>query len=152
MSLSMSKSQLTKSIGVLNPVLPRGCFRGCSIYINVVEDDIGSIHHVDGPKLGLHHVEVANVDIANVPEHKWHRSTWSGCAHGGTCGLVSLVVVPDLAVAIDATRAVAIDAYVIASQNESGGVVLELDVVVVVPPVFEILGELHVEQVSVTVI
>jgi hypothetical protein len=46
----------------------------------------------------------------------------------------------------------AIDAYVIASQNKSGGMILELDVIVVVPPVFEVLGELHVEQVSVAVV
>ena len=60
-------------------------------------------------------MEIADIDIANVPEHEWHRSAWTGCAHGGTFGLVTLVIVPDLAIAIDATRAMAIDAYVIAS-------------------------------------
>jgi hypothetical protein len=151
-SLFICESQRTEAIGVLDPVLSSGCFRRCGIYIDVVEYDVGSIHHVDGPKLGLYHVKISNVDVANVPEHEWHRSAWTGCAHGGTCGLVSLVPVPDLAVAIDATLAMTIDAYVIASQNKSGGVVLELDVIIVVPPVLEILGELYVEQVSVAVI
>jgi hypothetical protein len=150
--LSICKSQLTEAIGVLDPVLSSGCFRRCGVYIDVVEHDVGGIHHIDGPKLGLYHVEVANIDIANVPEHEWHRSTWAGCAYSGTCGLVSLVPVPDLAVAIDATRAMAIDTYVIACENKSGGMILEFDVIVVVPPIFEVLRELHVEQVSVAVI
>lgn len=144
--------QLTKAIGVLDPVLSRGCFRRCGIHINVVEDNVGSVHHVDSPKLRLYHMKVANVDIADVPEHERHRSAWTGCTYSGTFGLVSFVPVPDLAVAIDATRAMTIDAYVIASQNKPGSVVLELDVVVVVPPVFEVFGKLQVEQVSAAVI
>lgn len=60
-------------------------------------------------------MEVANIDITNVPEHEWHWPAWTGRANGGTFGLVSLVPIPNLAVAIDATRAVAIDSYVIAS-------------------------------------
>lgn len=59
-------------------------------------------------------MKVANVDIADIPEHEWHRSAWTGCTHGGTFGLVSLVPVPDLAIAIDAARTMAVDAYVIA--------------------------------------
>lgn len=145
-------AELTKAIRVLNPVLSGGCFRGGGIYIDVVEDDVGSVHHVDGPKLGLYHVELADIDIANVPEHEWHRSAWTGCAHSGTFGLVSLVVVPDLTVTVNATRPMAIDAYVIAGQNKSGSMILKLDVVVVVPPVFEVLGELQVGQASVAVI
>jgi hypothetical protein len=46
----------------------------------------------------------------------------------------------------------AIDAYVVASQNKSSSVILELDVIVVVPPVFEVLRELQVKQVSAAVI
>lgn len=49
MSVSRSNAQLTKTIRVLNPVLSGGCFRGCGIYINVVEDDVSSVHHVDSP-------------------------------------------------------------------------------------------------------
>jgi len=87
-------------------------------------------------------VEVANVYIAHVPEHEWHRSTWTGCAYGGAFGLVSLAPVPNLAVAINATRAMAIDTDVVASQNKSGSMILELDMIVVLPPVFEVFGEL----------
>jgi hypothetical protein len=142
MSLLRCSVQLTKAISVLDPVLSVGCFRRCGVHINVIKDDIGSVHHVDGPKLRLYHVEVANVYIANVPEHEWHRSTRTGCAYGGAFGLVSLVPVPDLAIAIDTTRAMAIDVYVVASQNKSGSMVLELDMIVVLPPVFEVFGEL----------
>ena len=142
MSLRRCNLQLTKAIGVLDPILSVGCFRRCGVYINVIEDDVGSVHHVDGPKLRLYHVEVANVYITNVPEHEWHRSTWTGCAYGGAFGLVSLIPVPDLAIAIDATRAMAINAYVVASQNKSGSMVLELDMIVVLTPVFEVFGEL----------
>lgn len=60
-------------------------------------------------------MEVANFDITNVPEHEWHWPARTGRANGGTFGLVSLVPIPNLAVAIDATRAVAIDSYVITS-------------------------------------
>ena len=88
-------------------------------------------------------MEVANIDIAYIPEHEWHWPAWTGCAYSGTFGLVSLVPVPDLAVAIDATRAMAVDAYVIASQNKSGSMILKFDVIVVVPPIFEVFGELH---------
>lgn len=151
MSLSRRNAQLTKAICVLNPILSVGCFRGRGIHINVVEYDIGSVHHVDGPQLGLYHVEVADINIANVPEHEWHRSSWAGCTHGSTFGLVPLVVVPGLAVAIDAARAMAIDAYVVSSQNKSGSMILELDVIVVVPPVFKVLRELQVGQLSVVV-
>ena len=49
MSLSRRNAQLTKTIRVLYPVLSGGCFWGSGVYINVVEDDIGSVHHVDGP-------------------------------------------------------------------------------------------------------
>lgn len=152
MPFSRENAQLTKAIRVLNPVLSGGCFWGCGIYVNVVEDDIGSVHHVDGPQLGLYHVKVAHINIANVPEHEWHRSTLTGCAHSGTCSLVSLVVVPDLAVTVNAARPMAIDAYVVASQNKSSSVILELDVIIVVPPVFEVLRELQVKQVSAAVI
>ena len=151
MTLSRRNAQLTEAICILNPVLSMGCFRGCGIHINVVEDDVGSVHHVDGPQLGLYHMEVADIDIANIPEHERHRSTRLGCAYGGTFGLVSLVVIPDLAIAIDTTRAMAVNTYVIASQNKSGSMVLELDVIVVVPPVFEVFRKLQVGQVSVVV-
>jgi hypothetical protein len=144
MLLSRCNSKLTEAICVLDPVLSGGGFWGCGIYIDVVEDDVGSVHHVDGPQLGLYYVEVAHIDIANVPEHERHWSAWPGRAYRGAFGLVSLVVVPDLAVTIDATRAMAVDAYMIAGQNKSSCMVLELDVIVVVPPVFKVLGELQV--------
>ena len=152
MSLLRRNAELTKAIRVLHPVLSGGCFRGSGIHINVVEDDVGSVHHIDSPQLRLDHVKVANVDIANVPEHEWHRSTRTGCTHGGTFSLVALVPVPDLAVAIDATRPMAVNAYVITGQNKSGSMILELDVIVVVPPVFEVFRELQVGQESVAVI
>jgi hypothetical protein len=46
----------------------------------------------------------------------------------------------------------AVNAYVITSQNKSGSMILELDVIVVVPPVFEVFRELHVGQESVAVV
>jgi hypothetical protein len=49
MSLSRRNAKLTKAIRILDPVLSGGCFWGSGVYINVVEDDIGSVHHVNGP-------------------------------------------------------------------------------------------------------
>lgn len=46
----------------------------------------------------------------------------------------------------------AVNAYVITGQNKSGSMILELDVIVVVPPVFEVFRELQVGQESVAVI
>jgi hypothetical protein len=87
-------------------------------------------------------VEIAHIDIANIPEHEWHWSAWTSRTHGSALGLVSLVPVPDLAIAINATRAMTINAYVIASQDKTSSVVLKLDVIVIATPIFEVLGEL----------
>jgi len=143
--------KLTEAIGVLDPVDSVGCFRRCCIDIYVIENDIGSVHHVDGPKLRLYDVEVANINIADIPEHERHWPARTCSAYGGTFGLVSLVPVPDLAIAINTTCAVAVNADVIASENKTGCMILKLDVVVVVPPVFEILRELKAGQMSVFV-
>ena len=148
-NLQPAVPKLTKAIGVLNPVLSRRCFRGCGVHINIVEDDVGSVHHVDSPELGLYDVEVTNIDIANIPEHEWHWPAWASRTYGGACGLVSLVPVPDLAITVDATSTMTIDTYVIATENESGSMVLKLDVIIVVPPVFEVFRELQVGQTSV---
>ena len=115
MSLCRCNSPLTEAISVLDPVLSGGCFRGCGIHVNVVKDDVGGVHHIDSPKLRLYHVEVAHIDITNIPEHERHWSAWAGRAYSSTRGLVSLVEVPDLAIAIDASRAMTVNAYVIAS-------------------------------------
>jgi len=136
----------TKAVGILDPIHPVGGFWRSGIDINVIEDNIGSVHHVDGPKLGLYDMEIANIDIANIPENEWHWPARACSAHSGTFGLVTLVPVPDLAITIDAARTVAIYTYVISSQHESSRVVLKLDVVVVVPPVFEIFRELEARQ------
>jgi hypothetical protein len=136
----------TKAVGILDPIHPVGSFGRSGIDINVVKDNIGSVHHVDSPELRLYDVEIANIDIANIPEHEWHWPARTCRAYGGTFGLVPLVPVPDLTVAIDTARTMAINAYVITSQDKTSCVILELDVVVVVPPVFEILRELEVRQ------
>jgi hypothetical protein len=104
--------------------------------------NVGRIHHVDRPKSRLHDVEIADVDIADVPENEGHWSAWTDGSYNSAFGLVSLVKVPDLAVAIDAAGAVAVDPDVVSCQDEAGGVVLEGDGVGVVAPVGEILGEL----------
>lgn len=142
-------TQLTKAVGILNPVHSVGCLWGCGIDIYVVENDVGSVHHVDSPELRLYDIESSNVNIADVPKHEGHWAAWTGRSYESTFGLVSLVPVPYLAVTIDATRTVAVDAYVVASQYESGCMILKLDVIVVVPPVFEIFRELEAERVSV---
>ena len=61
-------------------------------------------------------------------------STWSRIA--------TLGVVPYLAITVDAASIVAVDADVVASEDEARSVVLELDVVGIVAPVVKILGEL----------
>lgn len=76
--------------------------------------DVGRIHQVDRPQLGLHDVEVADVDVANVPEDEGHWAAWTGGAHESAGGLVSFVKVPDLVVAINAASAVAVDPDVVA--------------------------------------
>lgn len=120
---------LTKAICILNPIDAFGGFRRSGVDVDVVEDDVGRVHHVYRPQLGLYDVEVADVDVANVPQDKRHWPAWSGRSHGGALGLVSLVIVPDFAVAIDAASAVAVDSDVVSCQDEAGRVVLEFDVV-----------------------
>ena len=100
---------LTEAIGVLHPIDTLGSFRRRGVHVYVVENDCGRIHHIDRPQLGLHDVEVADVDVADVPEDEGHRAAWTGGAHESAGGLVSFVKVPDLAVAVDAAGAVAVD-------------------------------------------
>lgn len=138
-------TQLTEAIGILNPVHSVGCLGGGGIDIYVVENDVGSVHHVDSPELRLYDMESSNVNVANVPEHEGHWAAWTGCPYESTFGLVSLVPVPNLTITINATRTMAIDTYVVTSQHKPGCMVLKLDVIVVVPPVFEVFRELKAE-------
>ena len=132
----------TEAIGILNPVDALRSLRRRGVDVDVVKNDVGRINHVDRPELRLHDVEIADVDIADVPENKGHWSAWTGGSYNSAFGLVSLVKVPDLAVAIYAAGAVAVDPDVVSCQDEAGGMVLEGDGVGVVAPVGEILGEL----------
>ena len=73
-------------------------------------------------------------DIADVPKDKGHRPP-------GLCdGLLG--VVPSIAGAVDATRAVAVDVNSLAADHEPGMVVLEGNWVRIVPPIRKIIGEL----------
>lgn len=134
--------RLTETVGVLHPVDAMGSFGRGGVDIDIVEHDVGGVHHIDGPKLWLHNVEIAYVNITNVPKHKRHWTTWTSCTDSGALRLVSLIVVPDLAVTIDTTSAMAIDPNVVSSQNESSCVILEFDMIGIVTPIFEIFGEL----------
>ena len=96
-------------------------------------------------------MEIANIDIADVPQDEGHRPTWAGRTHKSTLGLISLVKVPDLAVAVDASGAMSVDPNVVSCQNEPRGVVLELDVIRIIPPILEIFGELIVGELSVAI-
>ena len=120
---------LTKPISILHPVYACRSFRRRGIHVDVVEAYVGCVHHVDRPELGLNDVEIADVDVADIPQDEGHWATWAGGSYEGAFGFVAFVVVPDLAVAVDAAGAVAVDADVISCQDESGSVVLELDVV-----------------------
>jgi hypothetical protein len=133
----------TESISVLNPVYAVRSLRRRGVHVYVIKDDIGSVHHIDSPKLRLHDVEVADSDIADIPEHKWHWAAWASCAYCSSFGLVSLIVIPDLAITIDAASTMAVDPYVISSQDKSSCMILEFDVIGVVPPVLEIFRELE---------
>ena len=133
---------LTESICVLNPIDPSPGFRRRRVHVDVVEHNIRRIHHVDGPELGLHDVEVAHIDVADVPQDKGHRATGTRGSHDCPFGLVSFVKVPDFAVAVDASGTMTVDPDVVSCQDEPGRVVLELDVVGVGSPILEIFGEL----------
>ena len=74
-------------------------------------------------------MEIADFDVADVPQDEGHWASWTGGSYEGAFGFVAFVVVPDLAVAVDAAGAVAVDADVISCQDDSGSVVLELDVI-----------------------
>jgi hypothetical protein len=133
----------TKAISVLNPVHTMGSFRGCSVHIDIIEDDIGSVHHVDSPELRLNDTKIAYGDVADIPEHKWHWAAWAGCAYCSAFGLVSLIEIPDLPIAIDTASTIAIDPYVVSSQDKTSCMILELDMIGVVSPVLEIFRELE---------
>lgn len=135
-------SRLTKAVGILNPIDAMRSLGRRGVDINIVKHNVGCIHNVNGPKLWLHYVEIAYVNITNVPKHKWHRAAWTSCTDSSAIGLVSLVVVPDLTVAVDTAGAVAIDPNVVSGQDESSCVVLKFDMVGIVTPVVEIFGEL----------
>ena len=104
---------LTKPISILHPVYACRSFRRRGIHVDVVEHDVGRVHHVDRPKLGLNNVEIADVNVADVPQDEGHWATWAGGSYEGAFGFVAFVVVPDLAVAVDAAGAVAVDADVV---------------------------------------
>jgi len=59
--------RLTEPVRVLHPVYALGSFRGCGVDVDVTKDNISRIHHVNRPELGLDDVEVADVDVADVP-------------------------------------------------------------------------------------
>jgi hypothetical protein len=58
-------------------------------------------------------MEVADVDVADVPQDKWHGAAWTRGSHDSALCLVAFVEVPDLAVAVDAAGAVAVDPDVV---------------------------------------
>ena len=103
----------TEAVGILNPIYALRSFRRRGIDVDVVEGDVGGIHNIYRPQLRLHDVEVADVNIADVPEDEGHWSTWTSGSHGSAFGFVSFVEVPDLAVAVDAAGAMAVDPDVV---------------------------------------
>jgi len=70
--------------------------------------------------------------LPDIPEDEWHWTSWSSSTDSG---VPPLVVVPQLAIAIDAASAKPIDPDMIASDDEPSSVVLELDVIGVIAPV-----------------
>jgi hypothetical protein len=129
----------------LDPVYPGWGFWRCGVDVDVVEDNVGGIHHVDGPKLRLDNVEVAHVDVADVPQNERHRTSWTRGTDESAFGFVSLVEIPYLPVAVDSSGGMAVDADVVSSKDEPSCVVLKGDVVGLVSPVLEVLRELWIE-------
>lgn len=131
---------LTKTIGILHPIPSLRCLRARRIRVYVVKYHVGPVDDINAPQLGLNNVKVLHRHIGHIPEDKWHGTAGTGGAwsHGRVS---SFSVVPELAVAIDATSAITINADVFARQNEASGMVLELDVVRIVAPVVQVLGE-----------
>lgn len=93
-------------------------------------------------------MEILDVDVADIPQDEGHWSAWTGGSYNSAFSLVSFVEVPNLAVAVDAAGAVAVDPDMVSCQDEAGGVVLEGDRIGVVAPVGEIFGELVGASVS----
>jgi hypothetical protein len=104
---------LTKSICILNPIYPLRRFRRRGVHVDIIEDNAGCVHQVDRPQLGLHDVEVPDVDVADVPQDEGHGAAWTSGSHEGALCLVAFVIVPYLAVAVDAAGPVAVDPDVV---------------------------------------
>lgn len=106
--------------------------------MDVGEVQVGGVHDVDSPELRLDDVEVLHGNVADIPELEGDGTAWTGCAH---CIIAAFIEVPELTVTIDATGPVAVDTDVLTSKNESSSMVLEFNVVIVVAPIVEVLGE-----------
>lgn len=127
-----------EAVGVLDPVVPSRSFRGSGVDVNVLEDQVGGVHDVDCPELWLHDVKVSNRHITNIPELERNRSSRPCSAHSL---IPSFIVVPYLSISMDPACTVAVDTDVLSRKHESRSMILEFDVVVVMAPVFDVLGE-----------
>lgn len=128
----------TEAISVLHPIVAVWSLRAGSVDVDVVEYDISSIHHIDRPQLRLYDVEVLDRHIRDIPEYEGHWASGLSCAWRA---VAPLSIIPDLAIAIDPTSTVTINADVVASYDKASCVVLKLNVVAIVAPVVQILRE-----------
>lgn len=88
--------------------------------------------HITSSVLAVFFSRLVAYHSPDVPEDERHRPS-GPCSTNGI--VASLVVIPKLAVAIDAASAVAVNANVVASDHEPSGVILEFNVIGVVAPV-----------------
>ena len=125
----------TKAIGVLHPIIAPGGIHGRGVAVDVVEAHVGPVHNVDTPQGRVLDVETVDNDLGDIPPDKGHGTP--------RLRVTLLGIVPGIAVAVDASGAVAIDGDIVAADDEAGVVVLEGNGVGVVAPVREVVGELE---------
>ena len=128
------KKKHTESVRILHPIGPPRRIQRGSINIDIAKLQIRSVHDVQAPQRRLPDEESVHDDLTDVPKDKGHRTAWLRVS-----GLSS---VPGVAVAVDATGAMAVDPDVVSRDDEAGPVVLEGDGVGMVAPVVEIFGKL----------
>lgn len=132
--MNLEKKMLTKPISVLHPIGSWRCSRSRCIAEYIVKSNISPVHDIYAPHRRVFDVKIQHSNRGDIPENEWHRSSGLSIA-GFSC-------VPDIAIAVNATGSISVNADVMSADDKPGIEIPLIDWNRMIAPVGNIIRKL----------